>query len=49
MCLPCQPTPAAAASGFSIKGAVSTNTFTSPPQRAWIQLASRFSRFLISS
>ena len=28
MCLPCQPNPAAAASGFSITGAVSTNTFT---------------------
>ena len=29
--LPCQPRPAAAASGFSITGAVSTNTFTSAP------------------
>ena len=34
VCLPCQPTPAAAASGFSINAAVSTNTFTSPPARA---------------
>ena len=32
--LPCQPRPAAAASGFSITGAVSTNTFTSAPARA---------------
>ena len=31
VCLPCQPSPAAAASGFSITGAVSTNTLTSPP------------------
>ena len=29
VCLPCQPSPAAAASGFSITGAVSTNTLTS--------------------
>ena len=31
VCLPCQPRPAACASGFSITAAVSTNTFTSPP------------------
>ena len=30
VCLPCQPSPAAAASGFSITGAVSTNTLASP-------------------
>ena len=30
VCLPCQPSPAAAASGFSITGAVSTKTLTSP-------------------
>ena len=29
VCLPCQPSPAAAASGFSITGAVSTKTLTS--------------------
>ena len=29
VCLPCQPMPAAWASGFSITGAVSTNTFSS--------------------
>ena len=34
VCLPCQPSPAASASGFSITGAVSTNTFTSPPAPA---------------
>ena len=28
VCLPCQPIPARAASGFSIRGAVSTNTLT---------------------
>ena len=33
VCLPCQPMPAASASGFSMTGAVSTNTFTSPPAR----------------
>ena len=31
VCLPCQPRPAASPSGFSISGAVSTNTFTSAP------------------
>ena len=34
VCLPCQPRPAFAASGFSITGAVSTKTFTSPPASA---------------
>ena len=34
VCLPCQPRPAASASGFSITGAVSTKTLTSPPARA---------------
>ena len=34
VCLPCQPSPASAASGFSISGAVSTNTLTSPPDAA---------------
>ena len=29
VCLPCQPSPAFWASGFSISGAVSTKTFTS--------------------
>ena len=29
VCLPCQPSPARCASGFSITGAVSTKTFTS--------------------
>ncbi len=32
VCLPCQPIPARCASGFSITGAVSTNTFTSSPE-----------------
>ena len=40
VCLPCQPRPAAAASGFSITAAVSTNTFTSPPACAISQRAS---------
>ena len=31
VCLPCQPRPAAAASGFSRSGAVSTNILTSAP------------------
>ena len=33
VCLPCQPRPAAAASGFSITGAVSTKTLTSGAAR----------------
>ena len=42
VCLPCQPMPATAPSGFSITGAVSTNTLTSPPARATHQPASCF-------
>ena len=34
VCLPCQPRPAAAASGFSITGAVSTKTLTSAARAA---------------
>ena len=34
VCLPCQPRPAACASGFSITAAVSTNTLTSQPDGA---------------
>ena len=49
VCLPCQPSPAACASGFSITAAVSTNTLTSPPAVATSQRASAFSRFLIRS
>jgi hypothetical protein len=44
VCLPCQPSPAASASGFSITGAVSTNTLTSAPGAApTSQRASSFS------
>ena len=50
VCLPCQPSPAAAASGFSITGAVSTNTLTSrPPGSRASQPASVFSRPLMTS
>ena len=49
VCLPCQPSPALAASGFSITAAVSTNTFTSPPAVSISQRASALSRDLISS
>ena len=35
--MPCQPTPAAAASGFSITGAVSTKTFASAANVSQIQ------------
>ncbi len=49
VCLPCQPSPAASASGFSITGAVSTNTFTSAPPRAARQPASCLSLPLITS
>jgi hypothetical protein len=34
VCLPCQPSPAFWASGFSITGAVSTKTLTAAPLRA---------------
>ena len=40
---------ARSASGFSISGAVSTNTLSSPPKRACSQPASCLSRPLISS
>ena len=49
VCLPCQPMPAASASGFSITGAVSTNTFTSTPNWPAIWLAKRLSFFLMTS
>ena len=49
VCLPCQPSPAPAASGFSITAAVSTNTFTSPPACAISQRASALRRFLMIS
>ena len=49
VCLPCQPRPAAAASGFSITAAVSTNTLTSPPASAISQRAMCFSRGLMIS
>ena len=49
VCLPCQPIPAASASGFSMTGAVSTNTFTSPPARATILPAISFSLPFITS
>ena len=49
VCLPCQPSPALAASGFSITAAVSTNTFTSPPAFATSQRAIALSRDLIRS
>ena len=41
--------PAACASGFSITGAVSTNTFSSPPSRATSQRANAFSAFFTVS
>ncbi len=49
MCLPCQPIPAACASGFSITGAVSTKTFTASPVSATIQRATRLSARLTTS
>ena len=49
VCLPCQPSPAASASGFSMTGAVSTNTLTSPPARAAKRPAISFSRPLMTS
>jgi len=48
-CLPCQPSPAAWAKGFSMTGAVSTKTFTSASKRACIQRASALSRFFTVS
>jgi hypothetical protein len=47
--LPCQPSPAASASGFSITGAVSTKTFTPAPAVSASQRATRFSAFLTTS
>ena len=47
VCLPCHPSPAASASGFSMTGAVSTNTLISDPGSVEIsQRPSRFSRCL---
>jgi hypothetical protein len=49
VCLPCQPSPAASANGFSITGAVSTNTFTSEPPRAARKPAASLSLPLMTS
>ena len=49
LCLPCQPRPAAWAKGFSITGAVSTNTFNSPPASACSHLARAFRRFFTTT
>jgi hypothetical protein len=47
VCLPCQPSPAWAARGFSITGAVSTKTFSSLPLNACaIQPAERLEPLL---
>ena len=46
VCLPCQPMPAAALNGFSITGAVSTNTFNSLGARSTMNRASAFSALL---
>ena len=43
VCLPCQPRPAACASGFSITGAVSTKTLISAPVSATSQRPRRLS------
>ena len=42
VCLPCQPMPARSANGFSITGAVSTNTFTAGPKRDTMNCAIDF-------
>ena len=47
VCFPIQPIPAASAIGFSIKGAVSTNTLTSPFVLETIQPARFFNLPLI--
>src|ERR1700681_2413719 len=55
VCLPCQPRPAAAASGFSITAAVSTKTLTSalfgscrlPEEPARQRLQSRFDQLVV--
>ena len=52
VCLPCQPIPAACASGFSITGAVSTNTLIACPFASGCsrsQRPTRFSRFFTTS
>ncbi|EAQ12678.1 hypothetical protein RB2654_15370 [Rhodobacterales bacterium HTCC2654] len=51
VCLPCHPSPAACASGFSITGAVSTNTLisVSGPAASISQRPTRLSRFLTMS
>ena len=46
VCLPCQPMPAAADSGFSITGAVSTNTLSSQPASSASQRPIALSAFL---
>ena len=46
VCLPCQPSPAFCASGFSITGAVSTKTFTSAPERFEDEAGQRFELLL---
>ncbi len=43
VCLPCHPMPAAADSGFSITGAVSTNTFSWQPASSASQRPIAFS------
>ncbi len=49
VCLPCQPRPAAAASGFSISGAVSTKTLSAQPVSSASQRPTAFSRALMTS
>jgi hypothetical protein len=49
VCLPCQPSPAASPSGFSITGAVSMNTFTCAPVFAAKRPATCFSLPLMTS
>ena len=46
LCLPCQPIPAAADSGFSITGAVSTNTLSWHPASSASQRPIAFKAFL---
>jgi hypothetical protein len=43
VCLPCQPRPAASPRGFSINGAVSTNSLTAAPLASASAPATRFS------
>ena len=49
VCLPIQPSPARIASGFSITGAVSTNTLTAQPCASASQPANAFRRFFSTS